>query len=495
MSEKPTYLPPPRPLLTRNPLRWLQFFGPGAVIASLTIGSGELVFPSRIGAMFGYKLLWIFPLVALMKWVMSYCSMRHLILSGAQPMERWNHLPGPRGWVTICFFTIFLICAPFWAFFMQQLLSSHCASVFPQMDLYTWATIWVTVSFVLLAVGSYKFLEKVQMTILGVMLVCALIAVIYVQPSWLEVCKGFFVFLMPEYPSWVAEKYQDKILASEWLEFTVAASVIGGAAFDYLGYASFLREKRWGRSDMGAASHEELNEIAVDERHVVRLWVRAALIDTALSMVMVVVIAASFSILGAVILQPQRLVPTEDHELLLHQAVFLTKLSPMLLPLYNLAVALAFFGNVYGGPELYSHICVEGVHSMPRRWEWLTQRRIRWCTILWVLFGGFGILWLKRLFPDTRVVEILTFPAIYTGILMCGFYCLVNPWVDWHFLPAPLRMNKLLVVLNLVAGVIFCIIGVKAMWDQTMWHFVLLPGWMLASMLVAYLLRSRYESL
>jgi len=81
--------------------------------------------------MFGYSLLWIFPLVSLMKWVMVYCSTRHMILSGAHPFQRWNELPGPRGWFPIFSFSIYFICAPFWASFMTGLLGSICASIFP----------------------------------------------------------------------------------------------------------------------------------------------------------------------------------------------------------------------------------------------------------------------------------------------------------------------------------------------------------------------------
>ena len=50
---------PPDGLRSRNPLGWLRFFGPVAVIVSVTVGSGELIFPSRGGALFGYQLLWI----------------------------------------------------------------------------------------------------------------------------------------------------------------------------------------------------------------------------------------------------------------------------------------------------------------------------------------------------------------------------------------------------------------------------------------------------
>ena len=44
-------------------LGWLALFGPGAVIASLTIGTGELIFSSRGGALFGYRILFLFLII------------------------------------------------------------------------------------------------------------------------------------------------------------------------------------------------------------------------------------------------------------------------------------------------------------------------------------------------------------------------------------------------------------------------------------------------
>ena len=41
---------------------FLKFFGPGAIIASVTIGSGETVWASRSGAIFGYAMFWAFSL-------------------------------------------------------------------------------------------------------------------------------------------------------------------------------------------------------------------------------------------------------------------------------------------------------------------------------------------------------------------------------------------------------------------------------------------------
>src|SRR5436190_14218253 len=107
----------PPALGSRNPFRWLAFFGPGAVIASLTIGSGELIFSSRAGALFGYRLLWFFFLVLALKWVLAYATARHMVLTGAHPFQRWMDLPGPRGWFPIVFLLLALVCFPIWVSF------------------------------------------------------------------------------------------------------------------------------------------------------------------------------------------------------------------------------------------------------------------------------------------------------------------------------------------------------------------------------------------
>ena len=84
---------------SRNPAAWRTIVGPGASIASLTIGSGELIFSSRGGALFGYQLLSLFLLVCVFKWALVFTTARHMILTAAHPLQRSMDLPGPRGWL------------------------------------------------------------------------------------------------------------------------------------------------------------------------------------------------------------------------------------------------------------------------------------------------------------------------------------------------------------------------------------------------------------
>jgi len=324
------------------------------------------------------------------------------------------------------------------------------------------------------------------MAILGLMLVCILIAVAFVSPDWLAALKGLVVPVVKDYPDWVLQKYESFRERPVWVELAVVFTVMGGIAADYFCYVSFIREKKWGRAHMRLASREELEVIASDPKHIARVWVRAAMIDTVLSMVMVTAIAGAFAVLGAVVLQSQQLVPEKDTDLLFHQSQFLTTLRPWLAPLYWTAVFFSFFGNVYGGPEMVVRICYEFFRSVGRERDPSSSTGFRMAAICYTLFGGLAILWIKPWFPDMRLVDIITFPAIYAGVGMCGLYCFINAWADWKFLPQPLRMSKWLALLSILAGILFVTIGAKAMIDsRNPWHLVVLPVWIAGSLLAA----------
>lgn len=422
--------------------------------------------------MFGYGVLWIFPFVSLLKWVMAYSCMRHMVVSGSHPLIRWNELPGSRGWLPFTMCLTAFACLPLWISFISGVLGTHCTTIFggvatlDGIDLYLWATIWLALAAALLLMGGYALLEKIQIVILAIMLVAVFIAVIVVRPDWWAVAIGFFWPHALQYPDWVFNIVPNLRNRSEWLEVLFYTSVIGGSVEDYLGYVSFLREKKWGRSHLGEANREQLETMAHDRRHPARVWIRAALIDTVASFVSVAFIACAFAILGVAILQPAQQVP-DGVELLTHQAAFLTELAPWLEPLYNLAVFMAFFGILIGVPEIGYRVLYEYFQSLLRFRDRMNLRRMRSASIAWVLGGGCLVLWISRINEDLELIDLATPAGIYTGILGCGFVCLVNPWMDRRFLPLELCMPWYLVWLNWAAGVLFVVSGIKALWDYS----------------------------
>ena len=64
--------------------------------------------------------------------------------------------------------------------------------------------------------------------------------------------RGLFIPQVLEYPPWVVAHPE---LASRpvWLETITYVGVLGGSAFDYLAYVSYLRAKHWGRAGMASA--------------------------------------------------------------------------------------------------------------------------------------------------------------------------------------------------------------------------------------------------
>lgn len=193
---------------------------------------------------------------------------------------------------------------------------------------------------------------------------------------------------------------------------------------------------------------------------------------------MVVVISSAFCVLGAVVLRPQHLVP-DGKDLLNYQVQFLTAIARWLEPLYKIGIFMAFFATVYGSPELNYRLIAEisrstGLEKKP--WD---QRKLRIGIIALCLIGGIIVTWLRKLSQTMTLIDMFTPLSIVAGVVLSGVHCLLNPWVDWRFLPAGLRMPKWFVAVNLFAAVVFIIAGIKAFSDYRGYGY-----WLLAFIIV-----------
>ena len=66
--------------------RYLTFFGPGAIIASMIIGQGQLIIGPQIGAWAGFALLWLVTL-NIATYIIAYVGGRFTLLSGLSIMD------------------------------------------------------------------------------------------------------------------------------------------------------------------------------------------------------------------------------------------------------------------------------------------------------------------------------------------------------------------------------------------------------------------------
>ncbi len=88
----------------------LAIVGPGFIMASVTIGNGEVFQATRGGAIFGYGLLWTFMLGAIMKAAVVYAGGRYIAspASTRSPAAGWILPGGRKGGVAQHWFATFL---------------------------------------------------------------------------------------------------------------------------------------------------------------------------------------------------------------------------------------------------------------------------------------------------------------------------------------------------------------------------------------------------
>ena len=90
MKEKISF-PEPAKVLNEKPsikkyLKYLMFFGPGAIVASMTIGQGQLILGPQIGAWAQFGLMWLIT-ANLASYIFCYIGTRFTMLSGINMMD------------------------------------------------------------------------------------------------------------------------------------------------------------------------------------------------------------------------------------------------------------------------------------------------------------------------------------------------------------------------------------------------------------------------
>lgn len=436
-------------------------------MASITVGSGEVFFSSRGGAIFEYAILWCFMLGALMKCVQTYSANRYITLTGEHPMTRWAYIfPGPKGWFPLLIGIISIMCFPFWEGGVSGLLANLIYNKTQVLSQAIWGTILIWLAFSLFMAGGYDTMEKAQTAIVGIMVASILVAVIASKPDWLKVLMGSIIPNIPSYEPWIIEKYPSIAARPVWVEVVTYLGAIGGGTYDYIGYTGMLREKGW-----GVLGREDVNEIAeylltLKEGERIPLsedpeeikkglaWTKATFADNLVSYVLCAIFTIAFMVSGAVVLHPVQLVPA-DNELLTYQANFLTTLHPMLVYFYYVAVFCALFGTVYAIYTGYVYTTYETFSHVFKKIRDMGPEGLKKPVALYVAIGGTIAVW-----TGLNPAIILTPASIIGGVLTGGIWCLAMYWTDRKMLPKPYQLSTVGSVLLIISGIIMTGMGI-----------------------------------
>jgi Mn2+/Fe2+ NRAMP family transporter len=280
----------PQPPSGKERIKWL---GPGFLWMVSAAGSGELLFSPRVGALYGYALLWALVAAVLLKWFINREIGRYTVCTGATVIDGFATIKGPKNWA------LYLILIPqlFVAVTTIAGLAGSAATALVLTlsgDIRIWTISSILVSTALVVWGRYRIIELVA-TILAVLLsLAAIIAAITVFPDMAELAKGF----IPKTPPDV--EYGEIL---PWLGF-----MLSGAA-GMIWYSYWIQKKGY-----GAVQNPKQNAQAYSdaEKRKLKGWLKQMTLDNHVAVFGTLIITLAFLILGTELLRPRGLVPEEN---------------------------------------------------------------------------------------------------------------------------------------------------------------------------------------
>jgi hypothetical protein len=428
------YPDPPPPLGVRGALR---AFGPGAILASATIGAGETILAVRAGAWGSYDLLWLILLASLTKsFVLLYLLGRYAALSGDAVPERLLELPGPRG--SLLVFILIADLLPAGPVFAA--IAAPCGVLFNQQfggDARVWAIAFALLAIVVAVIQKYDVLEKQQVVVCLVLLACVVIATALVGPDPRRLLLGLFgVGRIPEVPAWARRAFEGRPMA---LELSTVFGYAGNIAMGYLVYCEFVREKCWGVFRAGAAP-PPLERIPTDAANLARAraGLRPLRADLAFTASLIFLVTGAFLVAGAVVLHPIGQMP-QGFDLLSKQAAIFERISKALIPVYYVAILFALWGTLNSVPEIYARVTHSFLRALwPARFAGTSYTSVMRALGLYLAATSVLLLWFR-----VQPQAMMDFVALFSTNLGVGLAFVAALWLDRR-LPPPLRAPRLL---------------------------------------------------
>jgi Mn2+/Fe2+ NRAMP family transporter len=452
--------------------RWLwTVLGPGAIIAALTIGSGELVWTPRAAVAFGYIMTWAFFYGIWIKAIIQWLANRWHVITGISASAATATTIGR--WFNILMLAAILSVMPLW----WNTLSTLSAQV-PWVALgrpvsltYFWIVIVIlTIALLLSATRlgrAYGVLERVNQILLWTMFIAFWIAVLFaVRPDWIAFFSNLFIPRpIPEYEEWVKEAAPDIWALAPLVLLGSALGALGGGIQDYIGYQAMLKEKKWGFSGFsdqltskaiieGKTKQLDLPTDEVSVRKINR-WLRPTAFDTLLSFGMVFIVTMPVVILSVEILRPKHLAPSGIRFVEVQVAWLTETLGSWAGILWWLGAFAALWGTFYALHEVYTWTIYDLLRGTFKRFANITIDRVRLIVYGYVIIVGAIVYFTKFSLPI-----LVAFATAVTHLFALAIWGIALLYLNLRVLPKPYRPSLIVVILSIIGIAVYLPYGI-----------------------------------
>jgi Mn2+/Fe2+ NRAMP family transporter len=321
----------------------LAHLGPGIILASSIVGSGELIATTTVGAEAGFALLWLIVIGCAIKVAAQVEIGRNTVTWGRTPLAAFDRVPGPRiggrnwiywGWAAMTLLIVVqqggivagvaqslaagvpltadgrayndahnaMAAAEVEAAVAQRQgnfeladaatarladLTARASELPDPSDVALWTVLVGVVTAVLLAVSQYWLIERVSIILVGTFTLMTILAVVLLQadPTWAISSAEFISGVVPSIPP--ATNGQSPITTA-----LAALGIIGVGAAELMFYPYWCLEKGYAKA-IGPRNESQAWTARA------RGWLRVMQLDAWGSMVVYTVVTIAFYLLGA----------------------------------------------------------------------------------------------------------------------------------------------------------------------------------------------------
>ncbi len=267
--------------------------GPGLILTSTIVGSGELVATTVLGAENGYTLLWLILVSCIVKIVVQNELGRYAIGTGETTLEAFDKLPGPRwrvSWVVWLWFLVVLL-GLFSIGGMLGGVSEVLHTLIPDVSFNVWLWSLNLFTIALLVVGRYSLIERVAIAMV-------------VTFTLMTVGCAYLLSKDPQYFSW-ARVLDGLSFHAPQGGMSTAVTVFGATgvgAIELIAYPYWCIEK-------GYARFTGIRERSQEWKARAEGWIKVMGADVLSACVIYTFATVAFYFLGAGVLSGMGLVP------------------------------------------------------------------------------------------------------------------------------------------------------------------------------------------
>jgi hypothetical protein len=421
----------------RHYLSYLKYFGPGAVVACMTIGAGDIVLAPRIGAWAVplYSALWIITFAMITKGLTAYLATRYSLLSGEHIMTLFSRVR-PYGWVNIFSLITGFLLLPFLIATFLTILGNVITVFTGVGDFIIWGvSLGLAIAFFGF-ISSYKIIEKIQLVFVIFLSLGAIIAVAVVQPDWFAMLKALFTPQVPRVASWVTA--EDIVTVPVMLQLAAIYGTMHGTYADFTAYISWWRLR----------VHEKKVALKSEIMTGVKL-------DLFISFVIVAIFMVAFLAAGVVILGKNHLVPNGVDLISTQQSIYAV-INPFVGNyLYPIAMVGVIAGSIYAGMDALPRTIKAWIDPLSKRAQKVSFKRFQGYIVLYLLVTSVPLMFIQK--PIILMTIYLLLTGVF-GVWLLGWGAL---WANQKQLPKEQRLGKAkftLFVISNIAVTVFMVL-------------------------------------